>query len=171
MDNLDFFFIRQRIKSQSVSYFPSHSASETVAFAQKKKKKRNKSKTCFFLRQVQILSIQERYPPLKQLRLHMIYGKNSYFVILKGSLEAQKINKPGRIIRCVPQVIQAQIAVFGGFSFMLMDGHTDTYGWTHKRTDPVIESLIRQGCQDNGFVKKELHFFFMTWIQLKFWNP
>ena len=34
-------------------------------------------------------------------------------------------NKPGRVIRCVPQVIQAQIAVFGGFSLMVTDGRTE----------------------------------------------
>ena len=42
------------------------------------------------------------------------------------------LNKPGRVIRCVSQVMstkpQAQIAVFDAFTLLLTDGHT--YGQT-----------------------------------------
>ena len=50
-----------------------------------------------------------------------------YFVLMEA-------NKPGRVIRCVSQ---AEIVVFGDFSFMLTDGHTDgrTDTRTYGRTD------------------------------------
>ena len=52
------------------------------------------------------------------------------------------MNKPRQVIQCVSQ---AEIVIFGGFTLMLTDGHTDiqtygrtegrTEGWTDRRTD------------------------------------